>query len=706
MRRIILLFLCICSIVTANAQSSIPKQTNIAAYQYWFDRDAANAVMVVVEAGTTVVSPTIDASALADGAHTMYFRAVDTYARWSSIMKHAFVKLNADNFSSSKIVCYQYWFDKNDAAAITQSVPEGTTTIDPTIDIPNIPDGVHSLKFRVKDTEGNWSSILSHTFFKIDQTVYNSANIASYQYWFDNDFSTVVTTSLDPEVKNLELNELINVDNLSLGDHNLSIRFCDTNNRWSSIITHDVTIGIVGEAVDLAYGENLVTNGENPALDGWKQKNGVVDGVSYTKMVADALMKGYSTSYEGDHTTDFNNQRIVFHGASNSHGYIYQDIRLDNFVPQTGNLNVDVYGTLSYYKTQGDYAGIEFGFCDENGILIGSKVHYTNKDHEWPNTTDYVIHDKTSSVVVPANTDFVRVSCYSVIKGSTGDNDGCILQVGLKAASNVITINYVTNGSTIAPTSANYGEVAVSSVVPVKPGAIFLGWSMTEGGSVDYASGELFVHKNGVSYNQGETTLYAVWEEELSYTRPTTEGRYGTICLPKGAEAINITGATFYSIAGKRVDSEGLPTSIVLEEVSNIEAGKPYIFLASDTELKVVYSGEAVAEANSENGLVGSFTGQDVAEGMYLLSNNQIIKCGTGCSIGANRAFINMTDVPEYVDGSVSPSKIAIIGLEGTTAINSITIEGDAIRYNLSGIRIPAGTKGITIINGKKIVNK
>ena len=678
--------------------------TDIAAYQYWFDQDEANAVRVNVEAGTTIISPAIDASALENGAHTMYFRTIDTKDRWSSILKHAFVKLAADNFVSAQINGYQYWFDKNDAEAVSVAVPEGTTTINPMIDIPNIPDGVHTLKFRTKDTEGRWSSILSHTFFKVDQAVYNAAKVASYQYWFDNDFSTAVTASLDPQVKDLELHEFINVDNISLGDHSLSIRFCDTEGRWSAIVNNDVTIGVVGETADLAYDENLVKNGETPALEGWNQKECIVDGVSYTRMVADALMTNYSTSYEGDHTTDFDHQRIVFHGTSNSNGYIYQDILLNNFAPQTGNLKVDLYGTLSYYKTQGDYAGIEFGFYDENGVLIGSKVHYTNKDHEWPNTTAYVIHDKFSSLDVPTNTDYVRVSCYSVIKGSTGDNDGCILQVGLKATSNVVTINYSTNGSIVAPTSANYGEVAVSSVVPVKPGSIFHGWSTTEDGNVDFAPGELFTYKDGMNFSQGETTLYAIWEEELSYTRATTEGRYGTICLPKGATAADITGATFYSIAGKRVDGEGLPTSIVLEEVSDIVAGKPYIFLGSGENLHVTYSGQAVAEAGSENGLVGSFTGQDVAEGMYLLSSNEIVKCGTGCTIGANRAYINMKDVPAYVDGSVAPAKMAVIGLEGTDGIANITIEGDAVRYNLSGIRIPAGTKGITIINGKKVV--
>ena len=680
--------------------------TEIAAYQYWFDKDDAHAVKVDVEKGTTIISPSVDASGLADGAHTVCFRTVDTKGRWSSIMTHVFIKLTADAFADSHINCYQYWFDKNDAEAVSVAVPEGTTTINPMIDIPNIPDGVHTLKFRTKDTEGRWSSILSHTFFKVDQAVYNTSKVASYQYWFDNDFSTAVTASLDPQVKNLELHEFINVDNISLGDHSLSIRFCDTEGRWSAIVNNDVTIGIVGETADLAYDENLVKNGETIALDGWNQKECIVDGVSYTRMVADALMTNYSTSYEGNHTTDFDHQRIVFHGTSNSNGYIYQDILLNNFAPQTGNLKVDLYGTLSYYKTQGDYAGIEFGFYDENGVLIGSKVHYTNKDHEWPNTTAYVIHDKFSSLDVPTNTDYVRVSCYSVIKGSTGDNDGCILQVGLKATSNVVTINYSTNGSIVAPTSANYGEVAVSSVVPVKPGSIFLGWSTTEDGNVDFAPGELFTYKDGMNFSQGETTLYAIWEEELSYTRSTTADRYGTICLPKGANNADISGATIYSIAGKRVDGSGNPTSIVLEEVSDIVAGKPYIFLASGTELHVTYSGQAVAEAGSENGLVGSFTNQDVEEGMYLLSSNQIVMCGAGCSIGANRAYINMGEVQKYVDGSVSPAKMAVIGIDGTDGVSGVSIEGDAVRHNLSGIRVPSGTKGIVIVNGKKVVSK
>ena len=198
-----------------------------------------------------------------------------------------------------------------------------------------------------------------------------------------------------------------------------------------------------------------------------------------------------------------------------------------------------------------------------------------------------------------------------------------------------------------------------------------------------------------------------VCDELFYYTRATTEGRYGTVCLPKGATATNITGADVFSIAGKRVDESDNLRSIVLEKVSDMEAGKPYIFLASGSELKVIYSGEAVAEALADNVLVGSFEYLDVAEGMYLISNNKLVKCGPGCSIVGNRAYIDMDEVAPFVEGSVAEAKMAVIGLDGATGVENIRIEGgEAIRHNVSGIRIPQGTKGIVIMNGKKMLKK
>lgn len=177
----------------------------------------------------------------------------------------------------------------------------------------------------------------------------------------------------------------------------------------------------------------------------------------------------------------------------------------------------------------------------------------------------------------------------------------------------------------------------------------------------------------------------ALTVKKVSYTRDVTNGNYGTICLPNDVEAANRGGATFYSIAGKNVNGSGDVTSIVLvEEEGMLEAGKPYIFQASADVLYAIYSAN-VAVADSYNGLVGSFAGTAVAEGMYILSNNQVKKCGTGCSIGANRAYINMENVPAYVPAA--GRRVVEISLEGNTAtsMDELNGENDAVKFIENG---------------------
>ena len=100
------------------------------------------------------------------------------------------------------------------------------------------------------------------------------------------------------------------------------------------------------------------------------------------------------------------------------------------------------------------------------------------------------------------------------------------------------------------------------------------------------------------------------------YVRNVTSGDYGTICLPYAGGRRRYAGAEFFSIAGKVMKGEE-PQSIVLNQVTTLEAGVPYIFSATSDKLIAAYSGKAVAVAEEANGLIGSFEGQDVAEGMY-----------------------------------------------------------------------------------------
>lgn len=198
------------------------------------------------------------------------------------------------------------------------------------------------------------------------------------------------------------------------------------------------------------------------------------------------------------------------------------------------------------------------------------------------------------------------------------------------------------------------------------------------------------------------------------YVRNVASGDYGTICLPYTVAAEDMVGADFFSVAGK-VMKEGQPQSIVLEQVTTLEAGVPYIFSATSDKLIVAYNGKAVVVAGGANGLMGSFEGQDVSEGMYLLTNNTVKKVGSaGGHIGANRAYFNMDEMPEYI-GTVGVNQ-RVISLDDVTGIDGVEAGNPKMVdvYTLSGIKVKSQVpfaeatqglaKGIYVVNAKKVV--
>lgn len=197
------------------------------------------------------------------------------------------------------------------------------------------------------------------------------------------------------------------------------------------------------------------------------------------------------------------------------------------------------------------------------------------------------------------------------------------------------------------------------------------------------------------------------------YVRSTTVDKFGTICLPYAVAADDIAGATFYSVAGKLTDG-GVLKAIVLTEETALEAGVPYIFCATSDKLVVAYNGGAAA-ATSANGLIGSLSGQDVAEGKYLLTGNTVKLCGTGCSIGANRAYFDVDAMSEF--GGALGVNQRMITFDGTmTGINQIGTTAQSLVdvYTISGVKVrsqvqavqatEALPQGIYVVNGKKVV--
>lgn len=242
---------------------------------------------------------------------------------------------------------------------------------------------------------------------------------------------------------------------------------------------------------------------------------------------------------------------------------------------------------------------------------------------------------------------------------------------------------------------------------PYKEGYLFGGWYAT---STFIGAEVLTVDENT------NGTLYAKWLEHR-YTRDVTNGRYGTICLPYGST--NMIGATFYEVAW--MNTAVSPWKVYVDEVTELEAGKPYIFKATSSQIVVAYKGEEAQEAGNYKGLYGTFdniidgdagTVGNILENNHMLSNNQIMKCLGNCQLLANRAYFKLGEIPTVEPALVPGRRRVALGVQGgneATGLDNLTEDGVAPAmegtYDVLGRKMTEPTNnGFYIVNGKKVV--
>ena len=145
------------------------------------------------------------------------------------------------------------------------------------------------------------------------------------------------------------------------------------------------------------------------------------------------------------------------------------------------------------------------------------------------------------------------------------------------------------------------------------------------------------VLEDGIYTFYFKKTANNIYINQTGYARNVTN-KYGTICLPYASAST--TGATFYRVAGKETGK------VYLESVDALEAGVPYIFEKTANQIKVVYTGEKETTAGTDNGLVGTFTNETVvANGDYILYNNQFCPSDGTAKVNAYRAYLDMEDI-------------------------------------------------------------
>jgi len=142
------------------------------------------------------------------------------------------------SFAQSSITGYEYWFnDDFENKTVTLVASTQHLLVDQTIAGDGLAKGLNALNFRAFDNAGNYSSVLSHFFYKPCLSESNSSpQIVAYEYWFNNDYSTAVLVNT-PVQKVLAINEPLSTSSLNQGANLFNIRYKDNMGIWSSVIS-------------------------------------------------------------------------------------------------------------------------------------------------------------------------------------------------------------------------------------------------------------------------------------------------------------------------------------------------------------------------------------------------------------------------------------------------------------------------------------
>jgi hypothetical protein len=217
MRRIVGLFLFLCFVLCLHSQ-------NIVKYEYWFDYNRSSLVSVESAGGDIAITP--DASSLREGIHCYTFRAKDSNGKWSSPLTKYFYRVIPAQ-AKATLVEYEYWMDNGYASKITSANADGNIML--MLDVSKLRDGFHSFNFRMKDSNGKWSSPMAKYFYRVPNTAPANA-LGKYEYWIDNDFRGRISSQTSDGVINITQD----VSGLREGVHCFCFRMRDIRNHWSS----------------------------------------------------------------------------------------------------------------------------------------------------------------------------------------------------------------------------------------------------------------------------------------------------------------------------------------------------------------------------------------------------------------------------------------------------------------------------------------
>lgn len=213
-------------------------QNKINQYEYWFDSNFNGRVTTgITPVSNFDLNTGISATGLNEGLHSFHIRFRDDSLRYSSVLSSFFIKTGNTTTLNPVMDSYEYWFDNDFAGRTTGSLAnQPNVNLNTAIPASMLSNGLHTFHIRFKDSQGQWSSVLSQFFYKQGGTTSVTPQMIEYEYWFDNDYANSISSPMGGNA-NEQVVTGIDASMLGSGLHTFHIRFKDGTGKWSSVLS-------------------------------------------------------------------------------------------------------------------------------------------------------------------------------------------------------------------------------------------------------------------------------------------------------------------------------------------------------------------------------------------------------------------------------------------------------------------------------------
>ncbi len=373
--------------------------------------------------------------------------------------------------------------------------------------------------------------------------------------------------------------------------------------------------------------------------------------------------------------------------------------------------------TTSTTGFEGDVINFNYpNFINYEGTLYSKDA--TSKQFTYSFTLSSDNQVETLEYTITSIEDVVYYSEVESITGATVQNNGgCYTRTSSCATGYANNLEIVTlPAGQYKFTVYFYNSSSSASTVTITDGTNTLYTNdfaqlrnsyTSESSVVLTSSTTLYITGGNTSTNNpsGIDLVYIQKTGEAVEAVSVTDAKYATY-VP--TYDLNFTSSTIKAYKAK-VASAGVVT---LTQVNNVPAGTPVVLYNAEGALEENIPVMTGAAAVSDNDLVAG-TGAAVAttDGEYtnLVLDNQDSNVGfyyaAGLTVASTQAYL-------HIDTSLAPAgarMIMVFDENGTTGINSIEsqkAQANGEYYNLAGQRVAQPTKGLYIVNGKKVVMK